>query len=290
MTGLRHRRDITGQVLRSITPVTGALAAGLGVCLAIVGAVFYEMKFGRPSSTSGIAIPFSVILGGLAAAVGAAVGRGVQQMVSRSRWAGPSDLRVSVALVSIAIIIPMLLGIGAVRRLEAENAPRVIHSTGEISRVEGTPALSPVRSAVFLWTGLPHPDHPRGELRWNGRQLDVRVVDGQLLLRADDRAMAAVDISRFDYAREVYGVTATLSGDGREWLALLVKLRVSARRELLLVFDPGGALVHEELLEASRGFGPAVGLDTAGPADGRQEIVLDRGAPRRYAVQPRGVR
>jgi hypothetical protein len=44
------------------------------------------------------------------------------------------------------------------------------------------------------------------------------------------------------------GATATL--DGRdEWPALLVRLRATGKREVLLIYDPAGKLMHEELLE-----------------------------------------
>ena len=282
-----YRRDVTGQVLRSITPLTGALAAGLSVFVAILAAVFYEMKFGRPSSTSALAIPFSIIWGGLAAGVGAAVGAGVREIVARSRWAGPTDRRAAALLVMVVVTIPTLAGIQAVRRMEARNAPGVIRSTGEISRAEGISELTPVQSATFLWVRFPHPDYRRSELRWNRRRVDIRVVDDQLLLRADEVSVAAIDIRRFDYAVEIYGVTAALAEEGREWLALLVQLRATGRRDLLLILDPNGVLVHEELLERPRGRVPRVGLGTAGPDSGLQEIVLDRGESIRYYVGAR---
>lgn len=282
-----HPRDLAGPVLRSITPATGALAAGLGVIVPILAAVYYEVKFGRPSSTAGLAIPFAFIWGSLAAAVGAALGAGIRQTVAGTRWAGPMDRRVAAVLVTIAITVPSVLAVQAARRLEAENAPRVIRSTGEILRAEGMSELSLEQSASFLWSLSSNPDHPREELRWNGQRVDVRVADDQLRLSAGELPIAEIDISRFDYARAAYGVTATLSGDGEESLALILELRATSHRDLLLIFDPDGALLHEELLERYSGRFFRAGLGTAGPATGPQEIVLDRGVPIRYYVSAR---
>jgi MFS family permease len=270
-----------------MTSLSGALAGGLGVAVPILAATYYEMKFGRPSSTAGLAIPFAIIGGLLGAGLGAAVGEGIHQMVARTRWAGPMDRRVTVILLMLVVTVPSVLAVHAARRMEAENAPRVIRSTGEVSRAEGRSELAPVRSATFLWVSFPHPDHPTGELQWNGRRVDVRVVDDRLLVRAGDLQATTIDISRFDYARETYGVTAALSATGREWLALLVQLRATGGRELLFIFNPEGVLVHEELLERRRGRAPRVGVGTAGPAGGPQEIVLDRGVPIRYYVSAR---
>ena len=274
--------DVAGQVLRSITSLTGALAGGLGIAVPILAATFYEMKFGRPSSTSGVAIPFAIIWGGLVAAIGAAIGGRIHQVVARSRWAGPMDRRFAAILLMLVVAVPSMRAIHTLRRMEAENAPRVIRSSGEVSRAEGRSELAPVRSATFVWAGFPDPDHPREELRWNGRPVDVRVTDDRLILRAGELPTTAIDISLFDYARETYGITATLTAPGQEWLALLVRLRATGHRELLFIFNPKGVLVHEELLEARGGRAPHVALGTAGPAGGTQEIVLDRGLPVRY--------
>ena len=197
------------------------------------------------------------------------------------------DRRAAAVLLMVVATVPSVLAVREVRRMEAENTPRVIRSTGEVSRVEGPSELAPARSATFLWVSFPHPDHPRGELRWNGRRVDVRITDDHLLVTAEQLPTRTIDISRFDYAREVYGVTAALASTGQEWLALLVQLRATGGRELLFIFDPEGALVHEELLERRRGRVPRVGLGTAGPAGGPQAIVLDRGAPVRYHVSAR---
>ena len=278
-------RITIGDILRSITATTGALAGGLGIAVPILIATTYEMKFGRPSSTAGLAIPFALLWGGLGALLGGAVGRGIQQAVARSRWAGPMDLGLTVILLALFVMVPSMLAVREVRRIEAGNAPRVIRSAGEISRTAGGSPLLPVRSAVFLWVSTPHPDHPRGELRWNDRRVEVRVAEGELIVTAEGLPGRTVDISAFDYAREVYGVTAAVGG--REWLALLVQLRASSGRDLLYIFNPAGALAHEELLERHRGLAPRVGLGSAGPDAGPQEIILDRGVPVRYHVVAR---
>ena len=98
-------------------------------------------------------------------------------------------------------------------------------------------------------------------------------------MTTDERPTTAINISRFDYAREIYGVTATLSPTGQEWLALLVQLRATGGRDLLFIFNPEGVLVHEELLQRRRGRVPRVGLGAAGPAGGRQEIASIAGCP-----------
>lgn len=61
-------------IVRSVTPLTGALIAGLCVVVPLFAAAIAQNKLGRPSSTSGLIFPFALISGVLAAALGAALG------------------------------------------------------------------------------------------------------------------------------------------------------------------------------------------------------------------------
>jgi len=86
----------------------------------------------------------------------------------------------------------------------------------------------------------------------------------------------------FDYVREIYGVMAKLTDDS-EFFALLLVLRSTGQRALLLVFDPHGMLVHQELIQRRS---PRTALWAAGQP-GHQEISVIAGEPTHYSVPPR---
>jgi len=87
---------------------------------------------------------------------------------------------------------------------------------------------------------------------------------------------------RMDYLTEIIAATATLGGTG-EWLAVLVRIVSTAGRDLLLIYDPGGALVHKEVFErTTTGAGPV--LWGAGADGSRQEFVVDVGSPVRFVA------
>jgi hypothetical protein len=234
------------------------------------------------SSTSGLAIPFGVLAGLVAASIGALLGHWVQRRVSLTRWAGPMNLGATTALALVVIAIPTALLLYDVIRTERANAPRVIASTRAIVRMEGISAASPVTPATFVWVRYAHDGHPTGQLRWNGHPLEVAISEEDEVRVGAGRIRARVAIAAFDYPREVYAVTATLRGGEAEWLAMLIYLRATGRRNLLLIFDPAGTLVHEELLAVNRG--PRGGLAVAAVPRDRQEIVVDRGMPLRYVA------
>jgi len=67
-------------------------------------------------------------------------------------------------------------------------------------------------------------------------------------------------------------------------VALLVRLRATGRRELLLIYNPAGTLAYEELLaRTTAGRFPVMG--SAGQFGDQHEFVLDLGEPLRYVAQ-----
>lgn len=268
------------RIARSITVRTGALLGGVGIAAPIVAAGLAEMLWGRPSSTSGIAFLIAIILGSVGAAVGAFVGAAVENAVRSSPRAGPDWGVVGVLLLLIAGI-PSLLLVRSGLRQEALNTPRVIHSTGGIVRSPGESPHPRGSRATLLWSLLDTPG-TADPLRWNGHPVRVSLDDARLQVTAGDIRADAVSLADFDYVREIYGVTATLTAGEIESLALLLVMRRSGHRALLLVFDSRGASVHQELLQQSA----RPDLWVAGPP-GRQDIAVDVGRPVHYSAAPR---
>ena len=66
-------RAFGAALLRSITPATMSVAFGLGAAAPALSTVVAEGMFGRPSSTSVIAIPFGVMFGVAGAALSSRV-------------------------------------------------------------------------------------------------------------------------------------------------------------------------------------------------------------------------
>ena len=271
--------DIRTRMARSITAGTGALIGGMGVATPIVAAALAELWWGRPSSTSGLAFLMAIFLGAGGTAVGAALGYMVATVVRRSPRAGPVDWPLAGVLLVVVAAVPSVLLVTAVLRQEALNTPRVIVSTGAIVPTAGASSLQPICSATFLWS-LPGRTHTAHALRWNGEPVLVSLRDQQLEVSAGSVQGDAVSLADFDYVREISGVTATMTSGRTEFLALLLDLRRSGRRSLLLVFDPRGTLVHQELMHR-RSAKPTL---VAAGRPGQQEISVNVSWPVRYSA------
>jgi hypothetical protein len=123
---------------------------------------------------------------------------------------------------------------------------------------------------------------PTQSLMWEQAPVTVSQTLQIVTIRRGDQVVDVIDMRRMDYLTEVIATTAALGGTG-EWLAILVRLVSTARRDLLLIYDPGGALVHKEVLERTT-TGAGTVLWSAGADGSRQEFVLDVGSPVRFVA------
>ena len=273
-------------LLRSITPATAALVGGLGLACPLIFATVAHMAVGSPSSTAGLAIPVAVVLGLFGAAVGASIGFIVQAAVNRSRWAGPADLRAVAVLLVLGIGIPSVVvtrwSLAYDAEAAARNEPRVMVSSETVVRIEGPYQLERESPATLIWTGLQEP--AARELRWNGDAIRVIVQDDTMAFRSGTVTSSPLDLEGFDYVREVHAVPATLQGGNSEWLAVLLRLRASGRREIFAIFDPQGKLAYQELFERRTDLDATV-LWNAGQSPSRQHILLDAGKPLSFGAR-----
>ena len=247
------RAAIVHAIPRSLNAGTVALMGGVGAAAPTLAGFVAETLFGRPNST---AVPrtsggFYLRNRGCDRQRDPRLGRPVL-VVRGTRWAGPVNCHVVALILAVLIAVPSAIAVEQVRQGEVFNEPRVIDSTGAITRVMGNSALELRTPSTRLSGFLLRAGDDAKELRWNSRRVHVQVSGDRLVLLAEGSTTASVDLKGFDYVREVAGVTARFRGASSEGLVLLFRLRATGRRELVLVYDAAGNLVHRELFHQYR--------------------------------------
>jgi hypothetical protein len=275
--------SVRASVLRSVNGVTGALIGVAAAATYVLAAVATEMAIGRPGPNQlAGAIVFGLpFLCGLGALVGALLGSVGGIVVRRTTRARASERHVLAGTLVLVVLVAGFSGLLAARRSEAGQQPRVMRSTSAVARLGGFGMLTPDTPAIPVFDLLPTGDGR--VLSWGGAALGVKLDGETLMISRDSAVIGQVNLSGLDYVRQVYGVTST-DEQGREWLAMLVRLRATGRRELLLIYDPAGELVHEELLARTKS-GPAPVLWNGGRSAGEQGFLLDVGEPLRYVIK-----
>lgn len=151
----------------------------------------------------------------------------------------------------------------------ANFPPRVVMTTGRVARVDGPSALEPRRPALLVYTVFKDleamrkkaADRGMGDryqenldvVTWRGDPLSFADLGETLLVSTPAGPLLRISLKGMPYVFEVHAITAPLDGKG-DWLALMIRHRATSHREQILLYDPAGTLVHQELLARPAGF------------------------------------
>jgi len=238
-----------------------------------------EALWGRPSSTAALGFfvaPFAgAISGGAAWLIGLIIrnvlrSRGVASMptpswVTRTLW--------MVVLIGSAAFL--MIGRSSVLALEAERRPRVILDSGRIGAVNPpTIELQERANAPELQSGITNTldAHP---IDWNGTAIKLENLDEQVVISdVTGKRIASADLHAFDYINGLHAAAVCAQPDGRQLLAVLVSLRATSHRAMLLLFAPDGSLVYQHHLERRGGAKDAL---YTGRVNGVDAFAVDLG-------------
>jgi len=173
--------------------------------------------------------------------------RGERDRVDSAKLRRNSRLAIIVFAVSAGIAGAMQMVL-----VERHNEPRVISNKGafEVSAYpskdyseEAAPALG-IRSTKIWTFDAAEPL----QTTWLDRELAAN-VDGRVLeLKTDSTVLASYDFHSYSYLTQVDALPIR-SSRGDDFLAVLVHLRATSYRSMLLIYDDGFNLVYEQLLE-----------------------------------------
>ena len=135
--------------------------------------------------------------------------------------------------------------------IEAPRRPRVIQTSPLIARQQATGDLIPVApAAMILGSFVRHSANDHLPDAGTASSFDLSLRQDVLTIWPGRKELDAVDLRGLDTVTGAFGAIATL--DDRAWLAILVRLRATGRRQLLLIFDPAATLVHQRASSAKR--------------------------------------
>jgi hypothetical protein len=274
--------DFGVRVVRSITLRTGAMVGAAMPVAYALSAAMATLILGRPGPDVLAGTLFTLVLFGLLGAViGGAIGWCIHYVVSVTALEGPPDRLAIGRVVTLAVVIAAIFGVDFARDVESRSRPRVMHSDRTVTRVDGESSLAPRVAAMRAYSRTAR-DEAAPSLRWRDRPLEIAFDRSTLTVSQTTGVVDMVSLEGLDNTTEVVATTGSLDGT-REWLALLIRLRTTGRRDLLLLYDSTGVRVYQELLART---GPARNpvLWTAGPPGNVQEFAVNVSQPVRYIL------
>lgn len=214
-----------------------------------------EMKFGRPSSTSAVGFIFILIYAIFLLLIGYAAGLLIRFIVSRftvERTMSKKSLYWIYAVFSLTIIVASIAGSVSFKTYEDAQKPHVIINAAAVAKI---PDLQYQDSnqidAKFLLSIFDDDKIENGALPWNNKIIRFKLSrDTNSLAILDDagKQLIQIDLSGFDYITRVYAVPVTVNDSNTKGLAVLVNLRSTSRRSVLLVYNAENNLLYQELL------------------------------------------
>lgn len=237
-------------LLPSRLPGLAAWAAGLGSGAWLLSDLVFETMLGHPASTAGIVVVFvPAVMLVVAAPVWFALAL-VEWLVLR-RPVRPGR-RAAVLVLLAAWVLPTVSAWLAQRASADAMTPRVVaRERGFASRFRpADPTWEPgeeVTRSRQVWRAFSDPE----VFTWNGRDWTATVAGALTLADAGGAAFHRIPLPSTSSApgRAVLVLPCALEPGRPADLAVLVDLRATSERAVLLVLAPDGRVRHHELLE-----------------------------------------
>jgi hypothetical protein len=135
---------------------------------------------------------------------------------------------------------------------ENRQKPHVIINSAAVSKLPDVQYLESNQvDAKFLLSIFEDDKIKNGTLSWHDKTIHFKLAkETNSLVVLDDvgAQLFQIDLSAFDYITKVYAVPVTIDASKKKGLAVLVNLRSTSRRSVLLIYNAEKKLLYQELL------------------------------------------
>ncbi|MDO8446499.1 MAG: hypothetical protein Q7T53_10440 [Deltaproteobacteria bacterium] len=230
-------------------PLFLALIAGLAPIAFFWGGMFYEIKYGRPSSTSSIGFIIGPIYGLIVSGIGYLIGIVARSIWSKFTSSELSPLKVkawSFLIVALSITIPIFLGVSTVSKYIKGTEPAILHDVGVFRYSTDTVPVSQIKPSAKIFEAYKSSD----SLKWGNNETRILVSDGGYLIKDIlNGKSCALPFSGLDYVTRVYGVPLRSANEAHPVLALVITGRATGRRAVLAVVSKDYELLYAERID-----------------------------------------
>jgi hypothetical protein len=233
------------------TPLILGIIFGVMFASYMFTGMFTETAIGRPSSTAALGMIFTPIFSLIFAGIGALVGI-VPMFILLKR--GERDLIKKSKLVRNTFILTILLSVAAggvafiqVVANEKRNSPHILSNNGNfiITAYSESDIPSIATHPSLVWEFGNENIAPTS---WLGNKYIFNVNNSTLMnLITGSSTVATYNFSDYTYLTEISTLPITTS-KRVDYLLVLVKLRSTSFRSMLLIYDKDFNLVHENLV------------------------------------------
>jgi len=234
-------------------PLTLGIIAGSFVASYWFSGLNAEFEIGRPSSTASIGYIFAPIYAGIVGLIGVGVGfivraalkgRGERDQVKRSKF-----YLVILSILILSSWVASNIATQGVVAFEEFSKPKLISNKSNFLKTQGAVDVTPSaeRYAELVWD---YEKGSRDSFLWGGVETQIGVKNDTVMgIQLSDAPPIEYDVRNYSYITEISAIKYSAIAGEANYLVVLVKLRATSSRSLLLIYDQKHELVYEELLE-----------------------------------------
>lgn len=234
-------------------PLTLGIIAGTFVASYWISGLNAEFEIGRPSSTASIGYLFVPIYAGLVGLIGVGVGfivravlkgRGERDQVKRSKF-----YLVTLSILILSSWFASNIATQQVMAFEEFNEPKLISNKGNFLKTQGAVDVTPSaeKYAELAWD---FEKGSRDSFLWGKVETQIGVKNDTLMeIQFSDGSPIEYDVRNYSYITEISTIKYPTNIDIESNLVVLVKLRATSFRSLLLIYNQKRELIYEELLK-----------------------------------------
>lgn len=260
------------------------LAAGLTLTLSlgyVAASLAAEFSIGRPSSTAAVGLfvgPIISVIFSVVALVGGLVMRFAWRKSGIAPQVVPTWLVRGIAIVTVGAVVYMVISARTTATaFEFARRPHVILDSTRIHKQSPAPVASEPRvEAPLLFSNLPNVGV--APVEWNSRAVSASTNnEGITVFDAAGTPIAATNLRNFDYVTKIRAVPFCARPDGTSDLAVMVTLRATSNRSMLILYGVDGTAFYQEHLNRTA-TGPGwPGQMFVQKTDGRETLIVETG-------------
>jgi len=250
-------------------------------------ALIAEPIIGRPSSTHAIGFIFVPLYAALLALACFFVGLVVRGIVGKfvvSRSISKRGNQIMNILFLCSLGLAFFSGVAFVQHQEIKQRPHVIFDMGQIMKI--SPSLwkgTKQNEATFVYTIYTDDKDKVSPFQWNDKKIDFKVIDDNTLKILDKggNELITADLRKYDYIGRIYVLQFPIEASDAKGLSVLVRLRATSRRSMLLIYDFAGKLIYQELLERRGDSEMSIMTDSSG----KEYLYVNVAKPTIYSIK-----
>lgn len=234
-------------VLADIIPMVVALVLAIVVASYMLQLIVLELLIARPSSTIGVGFIFIPIYALIAAGIGCFLGYLLKNIALKytihNQINKVTFIRSIIIVTLFGIILSGIFAWQQIQSYEKYNAPRILSNKAHFVKSQYQEELKLQNSipSQLIWS---HGDINSSLIQWNNHNLFCEISNATNMKIISDKQVKAV----YDF-KDYTSYISKIEILSNEYLIVLVKLRATSFRSMLLIYDGNFELIYEELLE-----------------------------------------